>query len=79
MPKPDNYYWHEDEHYQKLIGQTRILVSNIMYDFRKHGMDVMVDGAIKTLMEVFEEFGQKVRGKQIPYSVQVHRYFTEDD
>lgn len=54
-------------------------MSNIMYDFRKHGMDVMVDGAIKTLMEVFEEFGQKVRGKQIPYSVQVHRYFTEDD
>lgn len=78
MPKPDNYYWHEQENYEKMLGQTRMIVNNVMFDFRKFGMSPMVDGAIKTLMEVFEEFGQRVRGKQIPFSVKVHRYFGDD-
>ena len=78
MPKPINYTWLDDNSYAKLKGQTKMLVSNVMHDFRSYGMSPMVDGAIDTLMDIVEQSWQKVRGKDIPYTVKVTRYFDNE-
>ena len=78
MPKPPNYVWHDTDHYNKINGQARMLIAGALQDLRKHGNDVFVDGAVNTIMDVLIQYGMKIRGKDIPYTVEIKRYFEDD-
>jgi hypothetical protein len=66
VAKKDYAYWLPEEEYQKLIGQTRNQLHGVFYPLRIYGQGVYCDGAEDEVMQLFEEFGKKIRGRDVP-------------
>jgi len=76
MPKPLNYTWLDDNSYAKLKFRTSSIVrGSLEYVRGKHGLAPYIDGAVKTIMEAIEQSWMVVRGKDIPFDVEITRYF----
>jgi len=72
--KKDNYaHWLEEERYHKLMGQTKMAVSNILNPLRMYGQDVHVDGAIIEIMHLIEVHGKVIRGIDVPIELRRHK------
>jgi len=69
MTKPKDYRWVSDVEYKKAVGQFRMGLNPIMSCFHCYGLDVCVPGAIVEIVALAEQFGMRVRGKDIPISV----------
>ncbi len=71
QPIPDDevdvpyIYWGEEE-YQSMIGHFRLQLNGVMLPLRTYGLGPYVDGAINAVMDLVDQFGQKVRGKEKP-------------
>ncbi len=57
------------EQYDKALGTFRLQLSGLMNCFRCYGMNESVDEAIKEILILVEQFGMRVRGKDIPIHV----------
>jgi len=58
-----------ESEYKKALGQVRMQLNGIMNCFRCYGMDSDVDSAQEEIMVIVEQFGMRVRGKDIPIKV----------
>lgn len=65
----NNYPRIPQEEYDKAIGQFRLQLNGIMNCFRCYGLDQDVDGAIGEIVMLAEQFGMRVRGKDVPIKV----------
>jgi len=63
------YPWLSDEEWAKLLFQTRGQLNAILNPLRIYGQGIYVDGAIEELLILFDKFGQRVRGKDVPVIV----------
>ena len=63
------YLWLSDDEYAHLMFSTRAQVGAILNCLRGYGQSIIVDGAIQELMLLFDLFGQRIRGKDIPVTV----------
>jgi len=63
------YPWLSDDEWAKLLFLTRGQINAILNPLRAYGQGVYVDGAIEELLVLFDKFGQRVRGKDIPLIV----------
>ena len=57
------------EQYDKALGQFRLQLGSIMNCFRCYGLDQDVDGASDEIVKLAEQFGMRIRGKNIPIRV----------
>ena len=72
--KKDNYaHWLEENRYNKLMGQTKLVVGQILNPLRMYGQEVFVDGAMIELMHLFEVHGKVLRGIDVPIERRRHR------
>lgn len=55
--------------YDKALGQFRLQLNGIMSNFRCYGMNEDVDGASEEIVKLAEQFGMRVRGKDVPIKV----------
>jgi len=58
-----------DDRYSKLMFNVRTQVSAILNKHRVYGMDTYVDVSEKQFMQLIENFGMAVRGKEIPIHI----------
>ena len=54
-----------EEDYKRAIFQARGQVTDILEPLRLYGQEPYVLGAIEEIMHVMEQFGQRVRGKDV--------------
>jgi len=59
----------EEEKYRKALGQFRLGLNSIMSCFRVYGMSGDVDEATEEIIKLTEQFGMRVRGKDVPIQV----------
>ena len=64
-----NYPRVSQDEYDKAIGQFRLQLNGIMYCFRCYGMENDVAGATEEIVTLAEQFGMRIRGKDIPIKV----------
>ncbi len=67
MSQQDYAVWLSDEDYQKAVGQMRLQFNGILSSvFTMYGYQHEVPGVIGELIEVAEQFGKRVRGRDVP-------------
>jgi len=64
-----SYHWLPDEKYQKALFHARSQFAAVLNCFRCYDGLQLVDGAIDMCVEICEQFGQVVRGKDRPIKV----------
>jgi len=69
MPGGLSYKRINDDAYNKLLFQARSQFGAILNVFRCYGMSVDVDEAINECVELTENFGMAVRGKESPIHI----------
>ena len=62
-----------DEDYAKAVGQLRLAIGAILTTFDMYGMGVYINGAQKEILSLAEDFGQRVRGLDVPISLEYIR------
>ena len=55
--------------YDKALGQFRLQLGGILNCFRVYGLDMDVDETFDEIIKLTEQFGMRVRGKDIPIKV----------
>ena len=66
MNKHNYPVWLSDKDYSKSLWQIRGQLNDIFFPLRKYGQEIYVDGAIEETMELFETWGKRIRGRDIP-------------
>lgn len=56
-----------EEEYRKSVGLYRLNLAIILKPLRMYGQGHVVDGAIESIVDLTEQFGMRVRGKEQPY------------
>ena len=51
-----------DKDYAKAVGQFRLAVGAVLATFNMYGMSVYIAGAQDEIVQLAEDFGQRVRG-----------------
>lgn len=69
MSKEDYKHWLPDSDYQKAIGQARLQIGSIMSPLRLYGQSHICDQALEEIMIIVEQFGKRVRGRDVPIAV----------
>ena len=59
--------------YDKAKGQLRLQLNGVFQAFNLYGLHIFINGAIDEVMELAEQFGQRVRGKDIPIQLKKRR------
>ena len=57
------------EDYDKAIGQLRLQLNGVLAPFNMYGQQHLVPGAIEEITALAELFGERVRGKDIPVTL----------
>lgn len=58
--------WIPEEEYKKAKGQLRLQLSGVFEPFNLYGMGIYIPGAIDEVIELVEQFGKRIRGKDVP-------------
>ncbi len=62
-----NYpFWLEDEDYEKAKGQLKLQLNGVLEPFNFYGLGLYIPEAIKQIVELCEQFGKRVRGRDVP-------------
>ncbi len=62
-----------NESYEKAVGQARFEINKLLYGlFNRYGQDVEIKIASEVLMDILEQFGMRVRGKEQPIMLPPH-------
>ena len=69
----DKMVWLEQEDYEKAVGQLRIAIGGVLNTFNMYGMSVYFLGAQTELVNLAEDFGQRIRGVDKPISLEYVR------
>lgn len=72
----------DDADYAKAIGQLRLAIGAVLSVFNMYGMNVFISGAQHEIIQLAEDFGQRVRGVDKPISIEYIRrkaYEAGDD
>lgn len=69
MNKPEHYVWLEEDEYNKLKFQLTGQIRAILNPLRIYGLEPYVDSAIGEIVTLAENYGMRVRGKDIPIHV----------
>ncbi len=69
MTKDDYSNWLSDGDYAKAIGQARLQVGGILSPLRLYGQNIICDQALDQIMIIVEQFGKRVRGKDVPITI----------
>ena len=59
--------------YDKAKGQMKLQLNDVFSPFMLYGLNILIPGAIEEVMELAEQFGQRVRGKDIPIKLKKRR------
>lgn len=59
--------------YDKAKGQLRLQLNGVFQAFNIYGLQIFINGAIDEVMELAEQFGQRVRGDDIPIRLRKKR------
>ena len=59
----------DDGDYAKAVGQLRLAVGAVLTVFAMYGMDVYIKGAQDEIIQLAEDFGQRIRGVDKPISL----------
>ena len=59
----------DDEDYTKAVGQLKLAVGAVLSVFNMYGMNVYIAGAQKEIVQLAEDFGQRLRGVDKPISI----------
>ena len=62
----DYAHWLDEQEYKKAIGQLKLQLNGVFEPFKVHGLDVFIPGAIKETIYLAEQFGKRVRGRDVP-------------
>jgi reverse gyrase len=62
-----------DEDYTKAVGQFRLAVGAVLAIFNMYGMDVYIKGAQDEIVQLAEDYGQRIRGIDKPISIEYIR------
>lgn len=62
-----------DKDYAKAVGQFRLAVGVVLGIFSMYGMNVYIAGAQDEIVQLAEDFGQRVRGIDKPISIEYIR------
>lgn len=69
MAKEEYSNWLPSEDYQKAVGQTRLQIGGVLSPLRLYGQGVICYQALEQIMIVVEQFGKRVRGRDVPIAV----------
>ena len=69
MNKSQYSHWLTDDEYQKAIQSTRFELREIMIPLEMYGQKPYVDGAIEEIIQLVEQFGKKIRGRDVPLKI----------
>lgn len=58
----EGYLILDDESYAKAVGQLKLAIGAVLSVFSMYGMDVYIRGAQDEIVQLAEDFGQRVRG-----------------
>ena len=64
-------HWLSAEEYEKALGSVQTSLNDLLFPLRKYGQQDYCDEALNQIMELFEDFGLRVRGLDIPISSEV--------
>jgi len=59
--------------YDKAVGTLRLRLNDVFQAFNIYGLHIFINGAIDEVMELAEQFGQRVRGEDIPIQLKKKR------
>jgi len=59
--------------YQKAVGQLKLAVGAVLSTFNMYGMDIYVKGAQAEIIQLAEDWGQRIRGIDKPISLEYIR------
>lgn len=62
-----------DEDYAKAVGQLRLAVGAVLATFNMYGMNAYIAGAQEEIIQLAEDFGQRIRGIDKPISIEYIR------
>lgn len=62
-----------DEDYNKAVGQLRLAVGAVLTAFNMYGMNVYIKGAQDEIVQLCEDWGQRIRGIDKPISIEYVR------
>ena len=65
----EGYIVLSDDDYNKAVGQFRLAVGAVLSVFCMYGMDIYIRGAQEEIVQLAEDFGQRVRGIDKPISI----------
>ena len=64
------YIWYSDDEYKKIMFSVRTQLDGLLKPLSKmYGQQEIVEGAVKQILVIFDLFGQRIRGKDIPISI----------
>ncbi|KKN12665.1 hypothetical protein LCGC14_1014150 [marine sediment metagenome] len=67
------YFWLPDGEYKKAIGQLRMQVQGLLADtYSMHGYKELASGVAGVIVELTEQFGKRIRGKDTPIQLPAH-------
>ena len=73
MVKEYTYSRISDDDYRKAVGTLRLRLNDVFQAFNIYGLHIFINGAIDEVVELAEQFGQRVRGKSIPIQLKRKR------
>jgi hypothetical protein len=59
----------EQPEYDKAVGQFRLQLNGVMKPFNMYGFQELVPGAIEQITALTELFGERIRGKDVPLTL----------
>lgn len=59
----------DEKEYAEAIGQLRFAVGRVLYAFDMYGMGIFILGAQNEIVQLCEDFGQRIRGVDKPISL----------
>ena len=74
MERPnEKIHWLPQQEYDKAVGQLRMQIATALHPLRLYGQDIYVDAAIANVVSLAEDFGLRVRGIDVPISLDLVR------
>ena len=66
-----------EEAYNKAKGQLRLQLNRILAVYDGYGMNIYKPQVIDAILEVAEQFGKRIRGKDVPIVLRKNKYLPE--
>ena len=59
--------------YRKAVGTFRLRLNDVFQPFNCYGLGELIPGAIEEIVELAEQFGMRVRKKDVPIALRTRR------